>query len=68
MGAVHLAHAASANPADDRHHRALQLEGQDADGRRIWTAEMTMTDPKFYTPPVVATKRRVEVPNGQLLP
>jgi hypothetical protein len=32
------------------------------------TAEMTMTDPKFYTPPVVATKRWVEVPNAQLLP
>ena len=30
--------------------------------------EMTMTDPKSYTRPVVATKRWVEVPNGQLLP
>jgi hypothetical protein len=29
---------------------------------------MTMNDPKFYTRPVVATKRWVEVPNGQLLP
>ena len=32
------------------------------------TAEMTLADPKSYTRPVVATKRWVEVPNGQLLP
>lgn len=45
-----------------------RLEGKDAQGRRILTAEMTMTDPKFYTEPVKATKRWVEVPNGRLLP
>jgi len=45
-----------------------RLDGKDAQGRRILTAEMTMTDPKFYTAPVVATKRWVEVPNGRLLP
>jgi hypothetical protein len=45
-----------------------RLDGKDAQGRRILTAEMTMTDPKFYTEPVKATKRWVEVPNGRLLP
>ena len=45
-----------------------KLDGKDAQGQRILTAEMTMTDPKFYTQPVVATKRWVQVPNGRLLP
>jgi hypothetical protein len=45
-----------------------RLEGKDAQGRRILFAEMTMTDPKFYTQPVVTTKRWTEVPNGRLLP
>ncbi len=30
--------------------------------------EMTMTDPKFYTEPVKATKTWAEVPNGRVLP
>ena len=38
------------------------------DGRRVLTAEMTMTDPVFYTKPVTAEKRWSEVPNGHLLP
>jgi hypothetical protein len=29
---------------------------------------MTMTDPKFYTKPVVLTKSWAEVPNGRVLP
>jgi hypothetical protein len=44
------------------------LDGVDNQGRRILKAEMTMTDPKFYTAPVVQTKRWAEVPNGRLLP
>ena len=31
-------------------------------------AEMTMTDPVFYTAPVKLTKRWAEVPNGRVLP
>jgi hypothetical protein len=37
-------------------------------GRKVLTAEMTMTDPVFYTEPVKAEKRWSEVPNGHLLP
>ncbi|MEO8315093.1 MAG: hypothetical protein ABI645_09885 [Pseudomonadota bacterium] len=44
------------------------LDGKDAQGRRILKAEMTMTDPGFYTGPVKQTKRWAEVPNGRLLP
>jgi len=45
-----------------------RLEGTDAQGRRILSAEMTMTDPKFYTQPVRLTRRWAQVPNGRLLP
>jgi hypothetical protein len=45
-----------------------RLEGADEQGRRILTAEMTMTDPDFYTKPVTITKRWAQVPNGRLLP
>lgn len=45
-----------------------QLDGVDNQGRRILKAEMTMTDPVFYTKPVVQTKRWAQVPNGRLLP
>ena len=45
-----------------------KLAGKDAQGRRLLTAEMTMTDPKFYTKPVVMTKTWAEVPNGRVLP
>ncbi|MEY4761122.1 MAG: hypothetical protein RLZZ200_978 [Pseudomonadota bacterium] len=40
----------------------------DEQGRRILVADMVMTDPRFYTAPVVAQKRWAEVPNGRLLP
>jgi hypothetical protein len=44
------------------------LDGKDEQGRRILKAEMTMTDPGFYTAPVKQTKRWAEVPNGRVLP
>jgi hypothetical protein len=39
-----------------------------AKGERVLVAEMTMTDPVFYTKPVTAEKKWAEVPNGHLLP
>lgn len=45
-----------------------RIEGKDDQGRRILAVEMTMTDPDFYTKPVVITKRWAQVPNGRLLP
>jgi hypothetical protein len=45
-----------------------RLDGKDEQGRRILSAEMTMTDPKFYTKPVTLQKRWAQVPNGRLLP
>jgi hypothetical protein len=42
--------------------------GKDANGRTVLTAEMTLTDPAFYTKPVNATKRWLKVENGRLLP
>jgi len=44
------------------------IDGKDDQGRRILVAEMTMTDPGFYTAPVKMTKRWAQVPNGRLLP
>jgi hypothetical protein len=48
----------------ERYH----LEGKDAQGRQILAAEMTMTDPEFYTAPVKLQKRWAQVPNGRVLP
>ncbi len=42
--------------------------GKDDAGRKVLTAEMTMTDPAFYTKPVSATKRWLAVEHGRLLP
>ena len=42
--------------------------GKDDAGRKVLTAEMTMTDPVFYSKPVTATKRWLAVENGRLLP
>jgi hypothetical protein len=39
-----------------------------AAGGRVLVAEMTMTDPGFYTQPVTVEKKWAEVPNGHLLP
>jgi hypothetical protein len=36
-------------------------------GRKVLTAEMTMTDPDFYTKPYSETKRWSHVPNGFLM-
>ena len=40
----------------------------DATGAKVLAAEMTMTDPIFYTRPVTAEKKWAFVPNGHLLP
>jgi hypothetical protein len=45
-------------------YRATKTAG----GQRVLIAEMTMTDPLFYTQSVKADKRWAEVPNGHLLP
>lgn len=45
-----------------------RIEGTDSQGRRTLVAQVTMTDPKFYTEPLVFTRRWTEVPNGHLLP
>jgi hypothetical protein len=45
-----------------------RVEGTDSQGRRMLVAQVTMTDPKFYTAPVVLTRRWTQVPNGHLLP
>jgi hypothetical protein len=37
-------------------------------GGRVLVAQMTMTDPVFYTQPVTVEKKWSEVPNGHLLP
>jgi hypothetical protein len=41
---------------------------QGAKGEKVLVADMTMTDPVFYTEPVKAEKRWAFVPNGHLLP
>ena len=45
-----------------------RLSGADDQGRRVLVAEVTMTDPAFYTAPVTLTRRWAQVPNGRLLP
>jgi len=45
-----------------------RLDGKDSQGRRILTVELKMTDPAFYTEPVVLKRRWAEVANGHLLP
>ena len=40
----------------------------DANGTKVLAAEMTLTDPVFYTQPVKAEKKWALVPNGHLLP
>ncbi len=46
----------------------FRLDGRDEQGRRILIADVTMTDPDFYTAPVVFTRRWAQVPDGHLLP
>lgn len=38
------------------------------DGKKMLIAEMTMTDPQFYTRPVTTTKKWLFVPDGRMLP
>lgn len=45
-----------------------RLDGVDEQGRRILSAELTMTDPTFYSAPVTLTRKWAQVPNGRLLP
>jgi len=47
----------------ERYHLEKGSGGQD-----VLVAEMTMTDPVFYTAPVTAVKKWARVPNGHLLP
>jgi hypothetical protein len=47
----------------ERYHLA-----KDAKGGRMLIADMTMTDPGFYTQPVTSQKKWAIVPNGHLLP
>jgi hypothetical protein len=44
------------------------LDGKDEQGRRILVADMTLTDPQFYTQPLTIQKRWAQVPNGRALP
>jgi hypothetical protein len=41
--------------------------GRTDEGRRVITAELTMTDPVFYTEPVTVTKQWAEVQGGRML-
>ncbi len=41
--------------------------GRNDAGRRIISAELTMTDPVFYTAPVTVTKQWAELANGRML-
>jgi hypothetical protein len=43
--------------------------GKDEKGRKILTAELTLTDPKFYTKPVTVTKKWLAAPeNVRMMP
>lgn len=56
------AHSANASLVERYHLEKAK------DGRDVLVAEMTMTDPDFYTEPVKAVKKWARVPNGHLLP
>jgi hypothetical protein len=58
----------TSHSADAKIVERYRLNGTDAQGRRILTVEMTMTDPTFYTKPVVMRKSWAQVPNGRVLP
>lgn len=45
-----------------------RVEGPDGQGRRTLVADVTLTDPKFYTQPLSFTRRWTEVPGGHLMP
>jgi len=50
----------SAHSEDARIVERYRLNGENDDGRRILTAEVTVIDPKFYSEPVTATKSWLE--------
>jgi hypothetical protein len=56
------AHSAKARIVE-RYHLEKGVKGE-----TVLVAEMTMTDPEFYTAPVTMTKKWAKVPNGHLLP
>ena len=45
-----------------------RVEGPDAQGRRTLVADVTLTDPEFYTQSLGFTRRWTEVPGGHLMP
>ena len=55
------AHSANAKIVE-RYHAE-----KDAKGGNVLVAEMTMTDPTFYTQPITATKKWSQIPNGHLM-
>jgi hypothetical protein len=56
------AHSANAQIVE-RYHLEKGKTGED-----VLVAEMTMTDPDFYSEPVKTVKKWARVPNGHLLP
>lgn len=60
---VDQSYAHGANAEIIERYRLAQSE----DGKPILEAEMTMTDPEFYTKPVTSLKRWSPVPGGRLL-
>lgn len=59
----------SAHSAEARLIERYRLGGTDEDGQRLLVAELTMTDPRFYTEPVTVTKTWVAAePGVRMLP
>lgn len=56
------AHSANARIVERYHF------GKGDKGQKILVAEMTMTDPDFYTQPVTVTKKWAPISNGHLMP
>jgi hypothetical protein len=56
------AHGAKATIVE-RYHLEKGVKGE-----TVLVAEMTMTDPEFYTAPIIMVKKWQRVPNGHLLP
>ena len=46
----------------------LTLSVTNDDGTKVLVANMTLTDPKFYTEPITATKKWAFLPGVRLLP
>jgi hypothetical protein len=67
---IGLKEAVDQNSAHSEEARIVERYrlGKDEKGRKILTAEMTMTDPRFYTKPVTATKKWLAAENGRMMP